>query len=164
MIEIWTDATSRLDAAMENNTDKTNPIYMMVLRCSRKHGADAPDRRDAWSGGQPEGEIIARPIKSNFREGLYNGWSTSSPRMMSASQADTALRTADSGYLTRRLVDVSQDVIIREEETAAPSAASPRRLPLTTVAATSSSTSTWRPPCTHGRSPPMCSLRTVRCC
>jgi hypothetical protein len=64
----------------------------------------------------PKGEIIARPIKSNFREGLSVLEYFISTHGGRKGQADTALRTADSGYLTRRLVDVSQDVIIREED------------------------------------------------
>ncbi|GAA2097419.1 DNA-directed RNA polymerase subunit beta' [Microlunatus panaciterrae] len=117
LIEIWTDATSRLGAAMEANFEKTNPIYMMVHSGAR--GNMVQMRQIAAMRGlvvNPKGEIIARPIKSNFREGLSVGEYFISTHGGRKGQADTALRTADSGYLTRRLVDVSQDVIIREED------------------------------------------------
>jgi DNA-directed RNA polymerase subunit beta' len=117
LIEIWTDATSRLGAAMESNFEKTNPIYMMVHSGAR--GNMVQMRQIAAMRGlvvNPKGEIIARPIKSNFREGLSVLEYFISTHGGRKGQADTALRTADSGYLTRRLVDVSQDVIIREED------------------------------------------------
>jgi DNA-directed RNA polymerase subunit beta' len=117
LIEIWTDATSRLGAAMEANFSKTNPIYMMVHSGAR--GNMVQMRQIAAMRGlvvNPKGEIIARPIKSNFREGLSVLEYFISTHGGRKGQADTALRTADSGYLTRRLVDVSQDVIIREED------------------------------------------------
>ena len=117
LIEIWTDATSRLGTAMENNFSKTNPIYMMVHSGAR--GNMVQMRQIAAMRGlvvNPKGEIIARPIKSNFREGLSVLEYFISTHGGRKGQADTALRTADSGYLTRRLVDVSQDVIIREED------------------------------------------------
>ncbi|HEY5822153.1 MAG TPA: DNA-directed RNA polymerase subunit beta' [Propionibacteriaceae bacterium] len=117
LIEIWTDATSRLGAAMEANFKKTNPIYMMVHSGAR--GNMVQMRQIAAMRGlvvNPKGEIIARPIKSNFREGLSVLEYFISTHGGRKGQADTALRTADSGYLTRRLVDVSQDVIIREED------------------------------------------------
>ena len=117
LIEIWTDATSRLGAAMEANFSKTNPIYMMVHSGAR--GNMVQMRQIAAMRGlvvNPKGEIIARPIKSNFREGLSVLEYFISTHGGRKGQADTALRTADSGYLTRRLVDVSQDVIVREED------------------------------------------------
>ena len=117
LIEIWTDATSRLGAAMEKNFSKTNPIYMMVHSGAR--GNMVQMRQIAAMRGlvvNPKGEIIARPIKSNFREGLSVLEYFISTHGGRKGQADTALRTADSGYLTRRLVDVSQDVIIREDD------------------------------------------------
>ena len=117
LIEIWTDATSRLGAAMEANFSKTNPIYMMVHSGAR--GNMVQMRQIAAMRGlvvNPKGEIIARPIKSNFREGLSVLEYFISTHGGRKGQADTALRTADSGYLTRRLVDVCQDVIIREED------------------------------------------------
>jgi DNA-directed RNA polymerase subunit beta' len=117
LIEIWTDATSRLGTAMEKNFSRTNPIYMMVHSGAR--GNMVQMRQIAAMRGlvvNPKGEIIARPIKSNFREGLSVLEYFISTHGGRKGQADTALRTADSGYLTRRLVDVSQDVIIREED------------------------------------------------
>ncbi len=117
LIQIWTDATSELTRAMENNFSKTNPIYMMVNSGAR--GNMTQMRQIAAMRGlvaNPKGEIIARPIKSNFREGLTVLEYFISTHGGRKGQADTALRTADSGYLTRRLVDVSQDVIIRESD------------------------------------------------
>ncbi|WIY83165.1 DNA-directed RNA polymerase subunit beta' [Propionimicrobium sp. PCR01-08-3] len=117
LIRIWTDATAELTNAMEANFTQTNPIYMMVNSGAR--GNMTQMRQIAAMRGlvaNPKGEIIARPIKSNFREGLTVLEYFISTHGGRKGQADTALRTADSGYLTRRLVDVSQDVIIREED------------------------------------------------
>ncbi|MDR0489601.1 MAG: DNA-directed RNA polymerase subunit beta' [Propionibacteriaceae bacterium] len=117
LIQIWTDATKELTEAMEQNFTKDNPIYMMVHSGAR--GNMTQMRQIAAMRGlvaNPKGEIIARPIKSNFREGLSVVEYFISTHGGRKGQADTALRTADSGYLTRRLVDVSQDVIIREED------------------------------------------------
>ncbi|WP_394274890.1 DNA-directed RNA polymerase subunit beta' [Luteococcus sp.] len=117
LIQIWTDATAELTAAMEGNFTETNPIFMMVASGAR--GNMTQMRQIAAMRGlvaNPKGEIIARPIKSNFREGLSVLEYFISTHGGRKGQADTALRTADSGYLTRRLVDVSQDVIIREED------------------------------------------------
>ena len=117
LIQIWTDATSELTDAMEKNFSTTNPIYMMVNSGAR--GNMTQMRQIAAMRGlvaNPKGEIIARPIKSNFREGLTVLEYFISTHGGRKGQADTALRTADSGYLTRRLVDVSQDVIIRESD------------------------------------------------
>ncbi|TDT34375.1 DNA-directed RNA polymerase subunit beta' [Naumannella halotolerans] len=117
LIEIWTEATGQLGVAMEKNFEPTNPIFMMVNSGAR--GNLVQMRQIAAMRGlvvNPKGQIIPQPIKSNFREGLSvleYFFSTHGGRK---GQADTALRTADSGYLTRRLVDVSQDVIIREED------------------------------------------------
>ena len=102
---------------MEANFAKTNPIYMMVHSGAR--GNMVQMRQIAAMRGlvaNPKGEIIPRPIKSNFREGLSVLEYFISTHGARKGLADTALRTADSGYLTRRLVDVSQDVIIREED------------------------------------------------
>ncbi|MDR2930295.1 MAG: DNA-directed RNA polymerase subunit beta' [Propionibacteriaceae bacterium] len=115
LIQIWTDATAELTAAMEANFTKDNPIFMMVHSGAR--GNMTQMRQIAAMRGlvaNPKGEIIARPIKSNFREGLSVLEYFISTHGGRKGQADTALRTAESGYLTRRLVDVSQDVIIRE--------------------------------------------------
>ncbi|MCL1907207.1 MAG: DNA-directed RNA polymerase subunit beta' [Propionibacteriaceae bacterium] len=117
LIDIWTDATAELTSAMEANFTKDNPIYMMVHSGAR--GNMTQMRQIAAMRGlvaNPKGEIIVRPIKSNFREGLSVVEYFISTHGGRKGQADTALRTADSGYLTRRLVDVSQDVIIREED------------------------------------------------
>ncbi len=117
LIQIWTRATAELTAAMEANFTETNPIFMMVNSGAR--GNMTQMRQIAAMRGlvaNPKGEIIARPIKSNFREGLSVLEYFISTHGGRKGQADTALRTADSGYLTRRLVDVSQDVIIREED------------------------------------------------
>ena len=102
---------------MEDNFDKTNPIYMMVHSGAR--GNMMQVRQIAAMRGlvaNPKGDIIPRPIKSNFREGLSVLEYFISTHGARKGLADTALRTADSGYLTRRLVDVSQDVIIREDD------------------------------------------------
>jgi len=117
LVQLWTDATNELTAAMEANFTTDNPIYMMVHSGAR--GNMTQMRQIAAMRGlvaNPKGEIIARPIKSNFREGLSVLEYFISTHGGRKGQADTALRTADSGYLTRRLVDVSQDVIIREED------------------------------------------------
>ncbi|MCL2316996.1 MAG: DNA-directed RNA polymerase subunit beta', partial [Actinomycetia bacterium] len=117
LIQIWQDATTELTDAMEANFTQTNPIFMMVNSGAR--GNMTQMRQIAAMRGlvaNPKGEIIARPIKSNFREGLTVLEYFISTHGGRKGQADTALRTADSGYLTRRLVDVSQDVIIREED------------------------------------------------
>ncbi|AWY96290.1 DNA-directed RNA polymerase subunit beta' [Propionibacterium freudenreichii] len=117
LVQIWNDATAELTDAMEKNFTKTNPIYMMVNSGAR--GNMTQMRQIAAMRGlvaNPKGEIIERPIKSNFREGLTVLEYFISTHGGRKGQADTALRTADSGYLTRRLVDVSQDVIIREED------------------------------------------------
>ncbi|MDR1710317.1 MAG: DNA-directed RNA polymerase subunit beta' [Propionibacteriaceae bacterium] len=117
LVQLWTDATNELTQAMEANFTKNNPIFMMVHSGAR--GNMTQMRQIAAMRGlvaNPKGEIIARPIKSNFREGLSVLEYFISTHGGRKGQADTALRTADSGYLTRRLVDVSQDVIIREED------------------------------------------------
>ena len=100
---------------MAENFDKYNPIYMMAFSGAR--GNIKQIRQLAGMRGlmsDPKGEIIDRPIKANFREGLSVLEYFISTHGARKGLADTALRTADSGYLTRRLVDVSQDVIIRE--------------------------------------------------
>ncbi len=119
LIEIWTQASNEVAAELEKTfeTQKTNPIYMMVHSGAR--GNMMQVRQIAAMRGlvaNPKGEIIPRPIKSNFREGLTVLEYFIATHGARKGLADTALRTADSGYLTRRLVDVSQDVIIREED------------------------------------------------
>src|SRR5436189_4278612 len=102
---------------MEAAFDERNPIYMMAYSGAR--GNIMQIRQIAGMRGlvaNPKGEIIPRPIKANFREGLSVLEYFIATHGARKGLADTALRTADSGYLTRRLVDVSQDVIIREED------------------------------------------------
>ena len=117
LIEIWTKATTEVAREMEANFPKYNPVHMMVGSGAR--GNMMQIRQIAGMRGlvaNPKGEIIPRPIKANFREGLSVLEFFISTHGARKGLADTALRTADSGYLTRRLVDVSQDVIIREED------------------------------------------------
>jgi DNA-directed RNA polymerase subunit beta' len=117
LIEIWTNATTDVAKAMEDNFPKTNPVWMMVYSGAR--GNMMQVRQIAGMRGlvaNPKGEIIPRPIKSNFREGLSVLEYFIATHGARKGLADTALRTADSGYLTRRLCDVAQDVIIREED------------------------------------------------
>ena len=117
LIEIWTNATAEVAKAMEDNFPKTNPVWMMVYSGAR--GNMMQVRQIAGMRGlvaNPKGEIIPRPIKSNFREGLSVLEYFIATHGARKGLADTALRTADSGYLTRRLCDVAQDVIIREED------------------------------------------------
>jgi DNA-directed RNA polymerase subunit beta' len=115
VVDIWTKATEDVSIAMENNFDKFNPIYMMANSGAR--GNLKQLRQLAGMRGlvvNPKGDIMDRPIKSNFREGLSVLEYFTSTHGARKGLADTALRTADSGYLTRRLVDVAQDVIIRD--------------------------------------------------
>jgi DNA-directed RNA polymerase subunit beta' len=119
LIEIWTQATNEIAKEMEDNFvgEIGNPIWMMVHSGAR--GNMMQVRQIAGMRGlvaNPKGEIIPRPIKANFREGLSVLEYFISTHGARKGLADTALRTADSGYLTRRLVDVSQDVIVREED------------------------------------------------
>ncbi len=117
LIEIWTQATAEVSAEMEKTFHEDNPIYMMVNSGAR--GNMMQVRQIAAMRGlvaNPKGEIIPRPIKANFREGLSVVEYFIATHGARKGLADTALRTADSGYLTRRLVDVSQDVIIREDD------------------------------------------------
>jgi DNA-directed RNA polymerase subunit beta' len=117
LIEIWTQATEEVRQAMEDQFGKTNPIYMMANSGAR--GNIMQIRQIAGMRGlvaNPKGEIIPRPIKSNFREGLSVLEYFISTHGARKGLADTALRTADSGYLTRRLVDVAQELIVREED------------------------------------------------
>ncbi len=115
VVEKWTACTDDVADAMQLHFDKLNPIYMMADSGAR--GSIAQIRQLAGMRGlmaNPKGEIIERPIKANFMEGLTVLEYFISTHGARKGLADTALRTADSGYLTRRLVDVSQDVIIRE--------------------------------------------------
>ena len=117
LVEIWTQASNDVAKEMEKSFDRTNPIFMMVD--SGASGNMMQIRQVAAMRGlvaNPRGDIIPRPIKANFREGLSVLEYFISTHGARKGLADTALRTADSGYLTRRLVDVSQDVIIREDD------------------------------------------------
>ena len=117
LIEIWTQATNEVAKEMQDNFPRNNPIYRMVSSGARGNWFQL--RQIAGMRGlmaNPKGEIIPRPIRTNFREGLSVVEFFISTHGARKGLADTALRTADSGYLTRRLVDVSQDVIIREED------------------------------------------------
>ncbi|MFT4050603.1 MAG: DNA-directed RNA polymerase subunit beta', partial [Solirubrobacterales bacterium] len=117
VVEQWTQATEEVGQAMEDNLEELNPIYMMANSGAR--GSFKQIRQLAGMRGlmaNPKGEIIERPIKANFVEGLTVQEYFISTHGARKGLADTALRTADSGYLTRRLVDVSQDVIIREND------------------------------------------------
>ncbi|MCS7047768.1 MAG: DNA-directed RNA polymerase subunit beta' [Verrucomicrobiae bacterium] len=123
IIDIWTHATELISnlmyTTMEHNDGKRelNPVYIMVD--SKARGSKQQIRQLAGIRGlmaKPSGEIIERPILSNFREGLSVLEYFISTHGARKGLADTALKTADSGYLTRKLVDVAQDVIIREED------------------------------------------------
>ena len=116
-IDLWTKATNDVTAAMMANLDPFNPVYMMANSGAR--GNIQQIRQLAGMRGlmaDPSGRIIDLPIKANFREGLTVLDYFTSTHGARKGLADTALRTADSGYLTRRLVDVAQDVIVREED------------------------------------------------
>jgi len=117
VVEVWHGATDEVAEKMEDNFDKFNPIYMMALSGAR--GDLKQIKQLAGMKGlveDPKGEILTTPITSNFREGLSVLEYFISTHGARKGLADTALRTADSGYLTRRLVDVNQDVIVREED------------------------------------------------
>ena len=118
-VTIWTEATAKVQAAMveEFKADRFNPIDMMVGSGAR--GNMTQMRQIAGMRGlvsNPRGDMIPRPIKSNFREGLETlEYFIATPGARKG-LVDTALRTADSGYLTRRLVDVAQELIVREDD------------------------------------------------
>jgi DNA-directed RNA polymerase subunit beta' len=117
VVSLWNEATDEVAKAMVEHLDELNPIFMMANSGAR--GSFQQIRQLAGMRGlmaNPKGEIIERPIKANFMEGLDVLEYFISTHGARKGLADTALRTADSGYLTRRLVDVSQDVIIRQED------------------------------------------------
>ncbi|THG29644.1 DNA-directed RNA polymerase subunit beta' [Naasia lichenicola] len=117
LIEIWNKATAEVAQAMQDNFPKDNNINRMVSSGARGNWMQV--RQIAGMRGlvsNPKGDIIPRPIVHSYREGLTVAEYFISTHGARKGLADTALRTADSGYLTRRLVDVSQDVIIREED------------------------------------------------
>ncbi len=114
VIETWNETTNKVTEALNENMDKYNPIFMMSDSGAR--GSIAQIRQLAGMRGliaNTSGRTIEVPIRSNYREGLNVLEYFISSRGARKGLADTALRTADSGYLTRRLVDVAQDVIIR---------------------------------------------------
>ena len=116
-IKVWNDTTAKVGDALKENLDSRNPIFMMADSGAR--GSMAQMRQLAGMRGllaNTSGDTIETPIRANYREGLNVLEYFISSRGARKGLADTALRTADSGYLTRRLVDVSQDVIIREED------------------------------------------------
>jgi DNA-directed RNA polymerase subunit beta' len=117
VVALWDDATDEVANAMQDHLFRLNPIFMMANSGAR--GSFKQIRQLAGMRGcmaNPKGEIIERPIKSNFMEGLSVLEYFISTHGARKGLADTALKTADSGYLTRRLVDVSQDVIVRERD------------------------------------------------
>jgi DNA-directed RNA polymerase subunit beta' len=115
VVKLWEQATDEVADAMEKHLWRLNPIYMMANSGAR--GSFKQIRQLAGMRGlmsTPKGETFERPIRSNFMEGLSVLEYFISTHGARKGLADTALKTADSGYLTRRLVDVSQDVIVRE--------------------------------------------------
>ena len=117
VLKIWEKATNDVTAALQKNLGRYNPIYMMADSGAR--GSMSQIRQLAGMRGliaNTSGKTIEIPIRANYREGLNILEYFISSRGARKGLADTALRTADSGYLTRRLVDVSQDVIIREDD------------------------------------------------
>jgi len=116
-IDVWTKVTEEITEAMLQNFDNFNPLYMMAFSGAR--GTIPQIRQLAGMRGlmtDPSGQIIPLPIKANFREGLTVLEYFISTHGQRKGLADTAIRTSESGYLTRRLVDVAQDVVIREED------------------------------------------------
>ena len=117
VISVWEDTTKKVSNAMEDNFDDLNPVYMMSQSGAR--GNINQLRQIAGMRGlmaSTTGKTVEIPITSSFREGLDALEYFISAHGARKGLADTALRTADSGYLTRRLVDVSQDIIVREED------------------------------------------------
>jgi len=118
-VSIWSEATDKVKDAMETafKAELTNPVYMMIDSGAR--GNMTQMRQIAGMRGlvaNPRGDMIPRPIKRNFREGLETlEYFIATPGARKG-LVDTALRTADSGYLTRRLVDVAQELIVREDD------------------------------------------------
>ena len=117
VVSVWDECTKDVATALQKNLDKYNPINMMAVSGAR--GSIKQIRQLAGMRGlmaSATGKTIEMPIKANFREGMKILEYFTAARGARKGLADTALRTADSGYLTRRLVDVSQDVIIREHD------------------------------------------------
>ncbi len=161
-VRIWTDATAKVQEAMEAEfkAQRFNPIDMMVGSGAR--GNMTQMRQIAGMRGlvaNPRGDMIPRPIKKNFREGLETlEYFIATPGARKG-LVDTALRTADSGYLTRRLVDVAQELIIREDD-----CGTNLGLWIDHVAPdTANRRATWRRRCSVGHWPPTSPCRTARC-
>ncbi|MHB8160528.1 MAG: DNA-directed RNA polymerase subunit beta' [Thermoleophilia bacterium] len=117
VVEKWHEATDKVAEAMDKNLYELNPLYMMANSGARGN----PDQMHQLAGMRglmlnPKGETMERPVKASLMEGMSVLEFFISTHGSRKGLADTALRTADSGYLTRRLVDVAQDVIIREED------------------------------------------------
>ena len=116
-VEIWSDVTNKVTNDMMDNLDEFHPVYMMANSGAR--GSTAQMRQLAGMRGlmaDTQGRIMEKPIKANFREGLSVLDFFMSSHGARKGSADTALRTADSGYLTRRLVDISHEVIIKKDD------------------------------------------------
>lgn len=117
VVEIWTDAKDQIQGELMQSLDKTNPIFMMSDSGARGNASNFTQLAGMRGlMAAPSGKIIELPITSSFREGLTVLEYFISTHGARKGFADTALKTADSGYLTRRLVDVAQDVIVREED------------------------------------------------
>ncbi|HDF6282129.1 TPA: DNA-directed RNA polymerase subunit beta' [Staphylococcus aureus] len=117
VVEIWTDAKDQIQGELMRSLDKTNPIFMMSDSGARGNASNFTQLAGMRGlMAAPSGKIIELPITSSFREGLTVLEYFISTHGARKGLADTALKTADSGYLTRRLVDVAQDVIVREED------------------------------------------------
>lgn len=117
VVEIWTDAKDQIQGELMQSLDKTNPIFMMSDSGARGNASNFTQLAGMRGlMAAPSGKIIELPITSSFREGLTVLEYFISTHGARKGLADTALKTADSGYLTRRLVDVAQDGIVREED------------------------------------------------
>ena len=117
VIDTWSETTAKLTEQVVENFDKLNPVYMMAFSGARGNLSQVSQlvgMRGLMADAQ--GQIIDLPITSNFKEGLSVTEYIISSYGARKGLVDTALKTADSGYLTRRLVDVAQDVIIRDED------------------------------------------------
>ncbi len=117
VIDVWREATNQVTEKLQDAIGRWNPVYMMAAS-----GARGNMQQISQLGGMrgimvdPSGRMVEQPVRSNFREGLSVLEYFTSTHGQRKGLVDTALRTADSGYLTRRLVDVAQDVIVREDD------------------------------------------------
>ncbi len=118
VIEIWQDTTNKVSSAVQDNLDPLGDLATMAKSGASKGGFNSIAQLAGMRGlmADPAGRIIPMPIRSNFREGLTALEYFISTHGARKGLADTALRTADAGYLTRRLVDVAQDIIVNEED------------------------------------------------